>query len=171
MQPHSLHHLSKAIERTIEAATLPLLVLLGIALLALAVSSYLGRRGGKQRSGGERASRQDVRAPAQRPLLGFHRAAEAAGYPALLIVSAVALGMMVAAIVLLAVVQAAWVFVTAILTLIGSLGLLAAAVEAAFADGGESVAAPADPVKRDEPTPLRGRIPASHWDEEGRRAA
>jgi cytochrome bd-type quinol oxidase subunit 2 len=175
VQPDALHHLSRAVERTIEAAALPLLVLLGIALLALAGSWYRDRRRGRQRSGGERVRGKDVRTPPTNGFLRFHRAAEAAGYPALLIVSMVALAMMVVAIVLLAAVQAAWAFVTAILTLIGSLALLAAAVEAAFSDGGESVATPADPkgspVKHDAPVPLPGRIPASRWDQEGRRAA
>ena len=137
MQPISLDHLSSAIERTIEAAALPLLMLLGIALLALAVAWYRDRRAGRPRSAGEPVRGKDGRTPPTDGFLRFHRAAEAAGYPALLIVSMVALAMMVAAIALLAAVQAAWAFVTAILVLIGSLSILARAVEAAFSDGGE----------------------------------
>jgi len=79
MQPISLDHLSRAIEKAIEAATLPVLVLLGIALLALAVSEYRDRRRGRLRSRGEpvRGSRQAGGRKAARPgrdLLGSHSA-------------------------------------------------------------------------------------------------
>ena len=71
------------------------------------------------------------------PLLDFHRTAESAGYPALLIVSVFALGLVVAAVALLALTQAVWVLAIAVLSIFAALGLLAGAFGAALADGDE----------------------------------
>src|SRR5688500_11215626 len=48
------------------------------------------------------------------PFLDFHQTAERAGYPALLIVSMVALGLVVAPVLLLALTRAVWVLVIAV---------------------------------------------------------
>jgi hypothetical protein len=69
-----------------------------------------------------------------KPLLRFHRGAESAGYPALLVASMVCLGLDVAPIGLLAMTRAAWSLVVALLSLIAAVTLLAGAVAAAFAD-------------------------------------
>ena len=71
------------------------------------------------------------------PFLEFHQTAERAGFPALLIVSMVALGMVVAPVALLALTRAVWVLVIAVLTIFAALVLLAGEVDAAFADGDE----------------------------------
>jgi hypothetical protein len=69
-----------------------------------------------------------------KPLLRFHRGAESAGYPALLIASMVCLGLVVAPIGLLAMTRAAWSLVLALLSLIAAVALLAGTVAAVFAD-------------------------------------
>jgi hypothetical protein len=69
------------------------------------------------------------------PFLDFHRTAESAGYPAMLIVSLFALGLVAAAVALLAPTQAVWVLVIAVLSIFAALGLLAGAFGAALADG------------------------------------
>ncbi len=71
------------------------------------------------------------------PFLDFHQTAERAGYPALLIVSLVALGLVVAPVALLALTGAIWVLVIAVLNIFVALALLAAALGAALADGDE----------------------------------
>ena len=71
------------------------------------------------------------------PFLDFHRTAESAGYPAMLIVSVFALALVVAAVALLALTQAVWVLVIAVLSIFAALGLLAGAFGAALADGDE----------------------------------
>jgi hypothetical protein len=91
----------------------------------------------------------DVVGPQQRnPFLDFHRAAEAAGYPALLVVSLVSLALVVFSIALLAIVQATWTFAIAILSLVAAIGIVAGAVLAAFSDGEESAVEPADDAAR-----------------------
>jgi hypothetical protein len=67
--------------------------------------------------------------------LRFHRAAEAAGYPAMLIVSAWALAMVVALVSLLALTQAGWTLALAVLSIPAALGLVAGSINAALADG------------------------------------
>jgi hypothetical protein len=71
------------------------------------------------------------------PFLDFQLAAERAGYPALLIVSLVCLTLVVVPVVLLALTQAVWVLVLALLSLSGAIAILAAGIGAAFADRGE----------------------------------
>jgi hypothetical protein len=68
------------------------------------------------------------------PFLDFHQTAERAGYPALLIVSMVALGLVVAPVLLLALTRAVWVLVIAVFGIFVALALLAGEVDAAFAD-------------------------------------
>ena len=100
------------------------------------------------------------------PLLNFHRTAEAAGYPALLIVSLVCLGLVVAPVALLGLTEARWVFVLALLSLIAAVAILAGAIDAAMSDyeappaGRREVdaAAPSDrepvaPLSRHRPSP------------------
>jgi hypothetical protein len=88
-----------------------------------------------------------------KPFLDFHRSAESAGYPALLIASMVCLGLVVAPVGLLAMTRAAWALGLTLLSLIGAVALLAAAVTAAFADAGEPVYSPEDAVDA-EPEPI-----------------
>jgi hypothetical protein len=71
------------------------------------------------------------------PFFSFHRSAEAAGYPALQLVTMLCLGFVVAAIGLLGLMQAAWTLAVALLSLIAALAVLAGAIRATFADYGE----------------------------------
>jgi hypothetical protein len=96
------------------------------------------------------------------PFLNFQRSAEAAGYPALLIVSVVCLGLVVVPIALLALTKAAWVLAFALLSLLAAVAVLAGAIDAAFSDYGEathgqSVVAGATPEERDPAAPLPRR--------------
>ena len=68
------------------------------------------------------------------PFLRFHRAAEAAGYPALLIIAMVSLAMVVAAVALLGMVGGVPAFSFAILSLVAALALLSGEIEAALSD-------------------------------------
>jgi hypothetical protein len=79
------------------------------------------------------------------PFLRFHRRAEAAGYPALLIVSMVCLALVVAPILLLGLTDAGWVLALALLNLIVAIAVLAGAVLAALSDVDESAAGAAGP--------------------------
>jgi hypothetical protein len=74
------------------------------------------------------------------PFLDFHRSAEAAGYPAMLIVSVVALSVVVLPVMLLALTRGVWALVLAVLSIFVALGLLAGAFEAAVADADDSPA-------------------------------
>jgi hypothetical protein len=69
--------------------------------------------------------------------LDFHRAAESAGYPALLIVSMVSLGAVVAPLVLLALTGEGWLLGVTLLGLIAAIALLAEEFNAAVSDGDE----------------------------------
>ena len=68
------------------------------------------------------------------PFLDFHQTAERAGYPAMLIVSMVALGLVVAPVMLLALTRAVWVLGIAVGSIFVALALLAGAFGAAVAD-------------------------------------
>jgi hypothetical protein len=110
------------------------------------------------------------------PFLNFQRAAEDAGYPALLIVSALCLGLVVAPIALLGLTQAIWVLGLALLSLIAAVAVLAGAMDAAFSDYGEPVGEPqkldvAAPGERDPAAPLPRRLPANRQAGQDRRAA
>jgi hypothetical protein len=74
------------------------------------------------------------------PFLNFHRAAEVAGYPALLIVSAVCLGLVVAPVALLGLTEAGWGLALALLSLIAALAILAGAIDAAMSGSDEPAA-------------------------------
>ena len=117
------------------------------------------------------------------PLLNFHRAAEAAGYPALLIVSALCLGLVVAPVALLGLTQAGWVLALALLSLIAAVAILAGAIDAAMSDYDEPAAGrtgagaaapherePVAPLLRRQPTPLSRRQPTPQ-DRQDRKAA
>jgi hypothetical protein len=108
-------------------------------------------------------------------LLNFHRAAEAAGYPALLIVSAVCLGLVVAPVALLGLTEAVWVLALALLSLIAAVAILAGAIDAAMSDydepaAGRTGAGAAGPSESEPVAPLRRRRP-SPQDEQDRKAA
>jgi hypothetical protein len=68
------------------------------------------------------------------PFLDFHRTAEAAGYPAMLIMSTVALAVVVLPVMLLALTRGVWALVIAVLSMFAAVGLLAGAFQAAVAD-------------------------------------
>jgi cytochrome bd-type quinol oxidase subunit 2 len=72
-----------------------------------------------------------------RPFLDFHRTVETAGYPAMLIMSLVALAIVVLPVILLALTRGVWALVIAVLSIFAALGLLAGAFEAAVADADE----------------------------------
>ena len=72
------------------------------------------------------------------PFLNFHRTAEAAGYPALLIASVVCLALVVVPVALLGLTRAGWVLALALLSLILALAILAGAVDAAMSDYDET---------------------------------
>lgn len=109
------------------------------------------------------------------PFLNFHRTAEAAGYPALLIVSVVCLALVVVPVALLGLTDAGWVLAVALLNLIVAIAVLAGAVLAALSDVDESAtgrpgkAAASD--ERDPIVPLPRRHPAARHASEDRRAA
>jgi hypothetical protein len=71
------------------------------------------------------------------PFLDFHRRAEAAGYPAMLLVSLFALGLVVTPVLLLALTRAVWTLIVAVFGIFAALALLAGEVQAAFADADE----------------------------------
>lgn len=77
------------------------------------------------------------------PFLNFHRRAEAAGYPALLIVSVVCLALVVTPVLLLGLTDAGWVLALALLNLIVAIAVLAGEVLAALSDYDEPTAGPA----------------------------
>jgi hypothetical protein len=68
------------------------------------------------------------------PFLSFHRAAENAGYPALLIVSMVSLAVVVAPVALLGATRAGWALALALMGMIVAVAVLAGAIGAALAD-------------------------------------
>jgi hypothetical protein len=90
------------------------------------------------------------------PFLRFHRTAEAAGYPALLIVSVVCLALVVTPVLLLGLTDAGWVLGLALLHLILAIGVLAGAVLAALSDVDERAAGSArrDDAASDERNPI-----------------
>jgi hypothetical protein len=71
----------------------------------------------------------------------FNRAAEAAGYPALLVETLFAMVIMVAAVALLAMMEAAWAFAWAMLSLVVAIAIISAAMMAALSDEDEEPAA------------------------------
>ena len=80
------------------------------------------------------------------PFLRFHRAAEAAGYPALLIVSMVALAVVLAGLLLLGMVGGVSAFAFSMLTLATGVALEAGAILAALSDDEDPPAGrPVDP--------------------------
>ena len=107
--------------------------------------------------------------------LRFHRAAEAAGYPAMLLVSMVSLTTVVVPIVLLALMQTAWTFVLAILGLVAACAILAAAFGAALSDHEEASAGRASKQSSspalEAPVPLPRRDHSSSAHRPGRKAA
>jgi hypothetical protein len=110
------------------------------------------------------------------PFLRFHRRAEAAGYPALLIVSVVCLALVVTPILLLGLTDAGWVLALALLNLIVAIAVLAGAVLAALSDYDESAAGPSDrgvraSDERDPIVSLPRRHRATRHAREDRRAA
>jgi hypothetical protein len=73
----------------------------------------------------------------RRPFLDFQVRAERAGYPALLLVSLFCLTIVVVPFLLLALVEATWTLVVALLSIVLAVAILSAGIAAAFADRGE----------------------------------
>jgi hypothetical protein len=110
------------------------------------------------------------------PFLNFHRAAEAAGYPALLIVSAVCLGLVVAPVALLGLTEAGWVLALALLSLLAAVAILAGAIDAAMSDygepaGGRTGGRAAVPDESEQVAPLAPRQPTDRQTGQDRKAA
>lgn len=109
--------------------------------------------------------------------IDFHRTAERAGYPALLIVSMVCLALVVLPVALLGLTTAVWVLAVALLSLIAAVVILAAAMDAAMADADEPAQARtrADaaftPKESDSITSLAPRQAAAPHSTPDRRAA
>jgi hypothetical protein len=110
------------------------------------------------------------------PFLNFHRTAEAAGYPALLIISVVCLALVVTPILLLGLTDAGWILGLGLLHLIVAIGVLAGAVLAALSDVDERAARPASgdvaaSDERDPIVPLPRRHRTTRHASDDRRAA
>ena len=107
--------------------------------------------------------------------LRFHRAAEAAGYPALLLVSMVSLTTVVVPVVLLALMQTAWSFVLAVLGMVAANAILAGAIWAALSDRDDADAGRAGKQSSsptiEAPVPLPRRDSASSPRRPGQKAA
>ncbi|MGH2745829.1 MAG: hypothetical protein ACRDN8_25730 [Thermoleophilaceae bacterium] len=109
------------------------------------------------------------------PFLSFHRTAEAAGYPALFIVSMVSLALVVAPVALLGATGAGWALALSLLSLIVAVAVLAGAIGAAFADREQprdaagSVGAGTDEPHPTVPRERRGTAPPQRAND--RRAA
>jgi hypothetical protein len=74
------------------------------------------------------------------PLLLFHRATERAGYPAMLVLSAVCIAIAVPAIALIGMIDTVWALVWAVLNLLAAAAILTLGIYAAMADEEEPVA-------------------------------
>jgi hypothetical protein len=139
MTTDPLVELSRALHSALDAALYPLLVLAAIAALVEIV--VLVRRSVRERGRLHRAPPRTQAADRDGPpktsgaFLGFHTAAERAGYPAMLVVTVAALALAVAAVVLLVLTNAVWAVPIAVLADLGALALLGAAINAAFAEG------------------------------------
>jgi hypothetical protein len=72
------------------------------------------------------------------PFLDFQVTAERAGYPALLFVSLLCLALVLVPFLLLALTQAVWVLVLALLSLSGAVAILFAGIGASLADRGDA---------------------------------
>jgi hypothetical protein len=72
------------------------------------------------------------------PFLDFQVTAERAGYPALLFVSLLCLALVLVPFLLLALTQAVWVLVLALLSLSAAVAILFAGIGASLADGGDA---------------------------------
>jgi hypothetical protein len=107
------------------------------------------------------------------PFLDFHRSAESAGYPAMLIASVFALALVVAPVMLLALTRAVWVLVIAVGSIFVALAVLAGAFGAAVADSDEPAPrrTAGTPEERERVTPQLGHKPATQPDGSDRRAA
>jgi hypothetical protein len=110
------------------------------------------------------------------PFLDFHRAAEAAGYPALLIISTVCLALVVAPVMLLGLTRAGWVLALALLSLTAAVATLAGAIDAAMSDvnepaGGRTGEGAAAPDESEPIAPLAPRQPTAQRAGPDRKAA
>lgn len=95
------------------------------------------------------------------PFLVFHRAAEAAGCPAMLLATMVSLTIMVVSITLLALMQTAWALAMALLSLIVAIAILAGEVDAALRD---AAPLPAERPEARSPAPEAKVVPLPRRD-------
>jgi uncharacterized membrane protein (DUF4010 family) len=111
----------------------------------------------------------------QNPFLRFHRAAEAAAYPALLIVSLVSLAVILSSFVLLALLQTAWAFALTLVSLAIAIAAVAGAILASLSESDEPVsgraASHAPPGEVPAPVPMHRHSPATSRHMPNRRAA
>jgi cytochrome bd-type quinol oxidase subunit 2 len=136
MQPDPLSQFGKAVQAVAEAAVYPLLVVAAVAALVSAVvvaRSYMRER---RDQGSARADPAEARRRTmpRNPLLYFHHSAEAAGYPAMLIVSAVALAIALGGIFTVVATDAAWSVGFAMLCVLVAVATLGAAIYAALSE-------------------------------------
>jgi hypothetical protein len=111
----------------------------------------------------------------RRPFLDFQVRAERAGYPALLLVSLLCLAIVVVPFLLLALIEATWVLVVTLLSLVAAVAILSGGMAAALADQEEPD--PDSPMRVDSsrepsdvvPLPRGGRPAQKHQGD--RRAA
>jgi hypothetical protein len=96
------------------------------------------------------------------PILNALRTAEGAGYPALLIVSAVCLGLVVGPVALLGLTDAGWVLGLALLYLIVAVVVLSVAVGAALSEGDEADAEGQRPSSADRRLAMLSDPPCRH---------
>jgi hypothetical protein len=73
----------------------------------------------------------------RKPFLDFQVRAERAGYPALLLVSLLSLTIVVVPFLLLALIEATWMLVVTLLSLVLAVAILGAGIAAVFADRDE----------------------------------
>ena len=70
----------------------------------------------------------------RKPFLDFQVRAERAGYPALLLVSLLCLAIVVVPFLLLALIEATWMLVLALLSIVAAVAILSGGIAAALAD-------------------------------------
>jgi hypothetical protein len=110
------------------------------------------------------------------PFIRFNRAAEAAGYSALLVETVFALAIVVSAVALLAMMGSAWAFAMAMLSLVVAVAIMSAAMMAALSDddeepAGERVAARSTSHEPEAVVPLPQREAAGRQHPTERKAA
>lgn len=150
---------------------------MGVSLHNAGLISNNSTRNGRSSVWARVPARESMVDMPRNPFLDFHRAAEAAGYPALLIVSVLCLGLVVVPVALLGLTEAGWVLALALLSLVAAVAILAAAIDAAMSDADEparartSADAASAPAKSDSIASLSPRQAIARHSRPDRRAA